>query len=152
METERLIIRKFRESDGDALYRLLSDREVMRFLEPPYSMAQSQDFLYRAALCTPPLILAVEHRNGEFVGYVIYHSYGTDAYEIGWVLHKKFWHRGYARELTGALITDARGKMGRLIIECAPAQAATAHIALQCGFHFLKSEDGCDVYCLELDG
>lgn len=62
METERLRIRRFRQADADALYRLLSDPEVMRFLEPPYTRRQAEDFLVRAGLCSPPQILAVETR------------------------------------------------------------------------------------------
>lgn len=31
-----LTIRRLRLSDAEALYRILSDRQVMRYLEPPY--------------------------------------------------------------------------------------------------------------------
>ena len=40
-----ITIRKMQSSDADALYRLLSDPEVMRCLEPPYNKAQAEAFL-----------------------------------------------------------------------------------------------------------
>ena len=35
-KTVNITIRNMRPGDADALYRLLSDPEVMRYLEPPY--------------------------------------------------------------------------------------------------------------------
>lgn len=151
METERLRIRRFRQDDADALYRLLSDPEVMHFLEPPYTRRQAKDFLVRAGLCSPPKILAVETRAGTFAGYVIWHPYGRDAWELGWVLCRDAWHKGYARELTEAFIEEARGRTRTLVLECVPAQQATRAIALQNHFVYAGREDGCHIYKLRLD-
>lgn len=45
MKENEIIIRKFQLSDLDALYHVLSDPEVMRYIEPPYSPEQTRDFL-----------------------------------------------------------------------------------------------------------
>lgn len=148
--TDRLQIRKFQAQDIDGLHRLLSDMEVMQYIEPPYSREKTAAFLKQAGLCEPPLIFAVENREGAFVGYVIYHPYDESAYELGWVLHKAYWHQGYAQELTEALIEDARCRADSLIIECAPQQSATKKIALRNGFVYEGNPDGCDVYRLRL--
>ena len=37
-----ITIRRMRPDDADALYRLLSDPAVMRYLEPPYDRAQAE--------------------------------------------------------------------------------------------------------------
>lgn len=152
METDRLVIRKFKKSDVDNLYKLLSDEDSMRYIEPPYSRERAVSFLDTAGLCDPPLILAVEDRQGNFVGYVIYHPYEKDSYEIGWILQKEHWHKGYAKELTKALIEDAKKKTKFLILECHPQQAATKRIALQNHFLYMGQEEGCDVYRLQLNG
>ena len=94
-----ITIRKMRPGDADALYRLLSDPEVMRYLEPPFDRAQTEDFLRRAGLAEPPLVYAAEE-NGGFIGYVIYHAYDAESVEIGWVLLPDYWGRGYASALT----------------------------------------------------
>ena len=59
------------EADLEPLHRLLSDPEVMRYLEPPFSREQTRAFLERAGLTPEPLILAVD--DGGFAGYVIWH-------------------------------------------------------------------------------
>ena len=69
-----ITIRRMRPDDVDALYRLLSDPAVMRYLEPPYDRAQAEVFLHTAGLAEPSLVYA---------GYVIYHAYDAESVEIG---------------------------------------------------------------------
>lgn len=125
-----ITIRNMRPGDADALYRLLSDPEVMRYLEPPYDRVQAEAFLHHAGLSEPPLVYAVEE-NGSFIGYVIYHAYDAESVEIGWVLLPEYWGRGYASALTDRLIDRARQAQKSVVLECAPAQAATRRIALK---------------------
>ena len=40
-----LSIRRMNEGDADALYGVLSDPEIMRYLEPPYSREATVQFL-----------------------------------------------------------------------------------------------------------
>lgn len=119
-----ITIRKMQSGDADALYRLLSDPEVMRHLEPPFDREQAEAFLHHAGLTEPPLVYAAE-ANGDFIGYVIYHAYDADSVEIGWVLLPEYWGRGYASALTDRLIDRARQERKSVVIECAPAQEAT---------------------------
>lgn len=151
MHTNRLTIRRFHRSDSDKLYKLISDKEVMRFLEPPYSREKSEAFLHAAGLSDNPLIYAVDDKEGNFIGYVIYHVYEEKSYEIGWVLYKQEWNKGYAQELTKLLIDDAKKKNRNLIIECLPEQIATKKIALSNGFEYCGNIDQCDVYLLKMD-
>ncbi|MEA5050579.1 MAG: GNAT family N-acetyltransferase [Oscillospiraceae bacterium] len=146
ISTERLHIRPFQQSDLHSLYQLLSDADVMQYLEPPFSEKRTAVFLDEAALCDNPLIYAVDDNNGNFVGYVIYHAYDEMAYEIGWVLGKEHWGKGYADELTQALIADAKDRTKSLVIECSPEQSATKKIALRNGFAYEGNVDGCEVY------
>ena len=134
-------------SDADALYRLLSDPMVMRYLEPPYDRAQTEVFLRRAGLAEPPLVYAVQE-DEHFIGYVIYHDYDKDSVEIGWVLFPEYWGRGYASELTDRLIRWARKARKGIVIECIPEQTATAHLATQKGFRMEGITDGLAVYRL----
>lgn len=144
-----LRIQKFERKDWEPLYELLSDGEVMRYLEPPYTLQQTEKFLGTACLSTEPLIYAVDDGNGRFIGYVIYHDYGTDGKEIGWVLKPDAWGKGYAKELTKKLIEKAQSEGKSVVIECAPEQSVTKHIAEKFGFLYTGRYDGCDVYRLE---
>ena len=35
-----------------------------------------------------------------FIGYVIYHTYDETSMELGWVLDRKEWGKGYASAIT----------------------------------------------------
>ena len=86
-------IRKMTVSDLESLYNLLSNSEVMHYLEAPYTNEQTEKFLLRAGLSKTPLIYAVE-KDEDFIGYVIYHDYDSESVEIGWVLEPDFWGKG----------------------------------------------------------
>lgn len=140
-------IRRMQSSDADALYRLLSDPLVMRYLELPYDWAQTEAFLRHAGLAESPLVYAVQE-GGDFIGYVIYHDYDESSVEIGWVLFPNYWGRGYASELTDRLISWARKARKGIVIECVPEQTATVHLAVQKGFQADGIVGGLAVYRL----
>ena len=142
-----ITIRKMQSSDADALYRMLSDPEVMRYLEPPYGRAQAEAFLHHAGLAAQPLVYAVEADNS-FIGYVIYHAYDEESVEIGWVILREYWGRGYASALTDQLICRARQAQKDVVIECVPAQKATIRIAIKRGFHYCGTREGLAIYRL----
>ena len=139
-------IRKFNGLDYEPLCCLLSDPEVMRYLEPLYSRERTGAFL-QAALSDHPPVYAVEVE-GRFIGYVIYHAYDQDSIEIGWVLFPECWGKGYASELTKQMIDMARKGGKSLVIECNPGQEATKHIAMKHGFSWSEKRDGLEIYRL----
>lgn len=140
-----LTIRRMRRDDLAPLHALLSDSEVMRFIEPVFTLEKTLLFLESAGLCTDPLIFAVED-GGDFAGYVIYHSYDETSMELGWVLSRAVWGRGYAQELTARLAAMAHAEGKSAVIECAPAQETTRHIAQKSGFVYTGMSDGCCVF------
>ncbi len=133
------------ENDLDPLYKLLSDPRVMLYLEPPYDREKTREFLIRAGLSEPPLVYSVD-KDGGFIGYVIYHDYDEDSVEIGWVLYPDHWRKGYASRLTALLKHRAISEGKQAVIECAPGQSATRHIAEKCGFDYEGRIDGLDVF------
>lgn len=146
MITERLKIRKFTNNDLTELYNLLSDEDVMKFIEPPFSWEKTVNFLNSVALIDPPLIYAVEDFSQKFIGYVIFHEYDNDSFELGWILNKRYWGKGYANELTKAFIKRSSYIGKNLIIECAPNQENSKRIAMKNNFEFLGESDGCSVF------
>ena len=141
-------IRKMEEHDLGPLYELLSNEQVMRYLEPPYSKEKTMRFLERAGLSDPPLIYAVE-QDGLFIGYVIFHDYDETGMEIGWVLHPKYWGNGVASALTEQLVERSRELKKQPVIECVLEQEITRHLALKFGFEYEGSKDGVDVFRLK---
>ena len=146
LETPRLLVRDLMEDDAPALHAVLSDPEVMRCLEPPFTPAQTRDFIRRAGLCNPPLVYAViEKRSGALIGHLIWHPWDEGAMELGWVLRRDRWGRGYASELTEALLARADRD---LVLECSPQQTATRHIAARFGFVRTGTNGELEVYRL----
>lgn len=144
-----LRIRRFEKSDLQSLYELLSDEEVMRYIEPPFTLEKTRGFLENAGLTDDPLIYAVEDESSTFIGYVIYHDYDNNSKEIGWILCKRFWRKGFAQALTEILIQKAKADGKSAVIECTPEQEATKHIAEKFEFNYVGLIDGCDVYKLD---
>ena len=144
-QTERLRVEPFRPEDWEALYPILSDPEVMRHIEPPFTPEQTRAFLREAG----ELVYAV--RLGEnLAGQLIFHPLGAD-WELGWILGRQFWGRGLASELTAGAIEYAREQnIPGLVIEFDPEQAASRRIAQNCGFQYRGLEDGLEVWRLAL--
>ena len=137
-----MIIRKMIKSDAQDLYEVLSDPDVMKYIEPPYSMDQTEQFIKDYGLCDPPSVFAAENDAGEFVGYVIFHEYDTNSMEIGWLLKKKHWGKGYATALTSELLERTKELGKSAVIECDPEQDITKKIAIRAGLDFKGIEDG----------
>lgn len=150
-EKAELQIRKMTSNDFVFLHRLLSDPEVMKHLEPPFSEAKTKGFLEEAGLCEPAQVYAVDLQS-HFIGYVIYHPYDEAAMEIGWVLFPEYWGKGYASKITKILIEKAKNEQKSVVIECVPQQAASKRIAENHGFAYCGNADGLDVYKLNFEG
>ena len=140
-------IRKMTVSDLGSLYNLLSNSEVMYYLEAPYTKEQTEQFLLRAGLSKTPLIYVVEKDN-DFIGYVIYHDYDSESVEIGWVLEPDFWGKGIASYLTSRMIEKARNAGKQVVIECLPEQTSSIRIAEKYGFQNCGMIDGLMIYRL----
>ncbi|MDO5137636.1 MAG: GNAT family N-acetyltransferase [Oscillospiraceae bacterium] len=146
-----LSIRKMNKGDLEPLYRLLSDSKVMQYLEPPFSPEKTGQFLRSAGLSESPLIYAAD-KDGEFIGYVIFHRYDDRSDEIGWVLYPEQWGKGYASQLTEQLVSRSFSSGRDLVIECSPDQEVSRHIADKYGFEYEGVSDGLCVYRLKRDG
>lgn len=143
LETARLRVRRFTPADVDALFTVLSDPEVMQYIEAPFSLQSTKTFVETCGLCEPPLVYAVvEKPSREVIGHLIFHLYGKTSYELGWVLRRDRWGHGYVQELTAAVIDFAQKEgIGELVIECAPGQRASRRLAEKNGFHLTGETD-----------
>lgn len=143
IETKRCRIRQFKESDTDELYLILSNPKVMEYIEEPFTLEDTKDFLYKNALSYPPRVFALEYKeNKKLIGHIIFHKYDKESYEIGFILNQNYWGCGIANEVTKALIDYAKTKnIHSLIIECDKRQLATQKIAKNNNFKLISSEN-----------
>ena len=152
LKTERCILRSLTLLDAEDMYAVLSDREVMQYIEKPFDMDRTVSFIRETGMCEPPLVYAIIWREtGRLIGHAIFHAYDASAMEIGWILNRRYWGRGIADELTRALVDKARTmKMESCVIECDARQAASRYIAVKNGFVHEGTEDGLEIYRLRL--
>ena len=105
LETERLILRIFNENDAKDAYEYLSDEIVMKYMEPIMAYEKVISFIKNAGIKNN-LILAIELKNnGKLIGHLIFHEYeNKKVYELGWIINKNFWNKGYAKEASIEII------------------------------------------------
>ena len=140
LETERLVLRAFRESDTDAYAEMLADPEVMRFLGKPMSRAEAWRnmamMLGHWRLRGYGFWAVEEREGGEMVGRVgCWRPEGWPGLEVGWTLRRRFWGRGYATEAARASVEYAFAelKQTRVISLIAPDNAASIRVGLRLG-------------------
>lgn len=106
-QTERLILRPWRDDDAPAFARMNADPRVMRYFPAPLSRQQSDDLLasLRQRMAANGFGLwAVEARaSGDFIGMVGLNRPGIampfgEGVEIGWRLAREYHGCGYACE------------------------------------------------------
>lgn len=110
IETERLILRGWREGDAPAFAAMMADAEVARFLTAsltPLSSAMAwRDmalFIGHWALRGYGLFAVEEKESGAFVGRVgAWQPECWVGFELGWGLARPYWGRGYALEAARA--------------------------------------------------
>ena len=152
LTTERCLIRNMLMKDAEDLYQVLSDERVMMYVEQPFDMERTKNFIQSAGLCEPPLVYAIVWRmTGKVIGHAIFHSYEKNDYEIGWILNKDYWGMGIADEVTKGLINSARDLgVESCIIECDERQIASQKIAIKNGFAYEGRSDNLERYRLVL--
>lgn len=113
IETPRLILRHFHESDLEDLHAILSDAETMRFSEPPYDIDRTREFLRTFCIGKKGALAAELRDTGRAIGYILFHACEQpDEREIGWFFNRAYWGLGYAHEACDALIRHAFSRMG----------------------------------------
>lgn len=152
IDTERCVMRKLTLDDANDLHEVLSNEEVMQYIEPTFNLEQTREFIQDAGLCEPPRVYALEWKEtGKVIGHVIFHLYEEDSYEVGWILNRNYWGKGIADEITKALVEYVKGtKAKSCVIECDAEQEASKRLALKNGFIFEGEDDVCEVYRLRL--
>ncbi|HOP11427.1 MAG TPA: GNAT family protein [Oscillospiraceae bacterium] len=124
METQRLIIRRFRPEDGADLFDYLSREEVVRF-EPYGVVSREQAERAAARRAEDETFWAVckkEKDGGKLIGNIYMAKQEFDTWELGYVFNSDFWGKGYAYETAKALMNSVFINQGahRIIAKCNP--------------------------------
>ncbi len=104
-ETERLIVRRFRQADAEGFFRLNGDSEVVKYIRPVKSKAECGIFLaenirlyHEGSLIGRYAVLDKE--NQAFIGsYAFLYLKGEADIHTGYALIRDAWGKGFATEL-----------------------------------------------------
>ena len=120
LETSRLILREMSLDDLDFVAEMLAHPEVMRYYPKCYSRDEAETWtqrqMNRYARHGHGLWLALEKATGLPVGQVgllIQNVAGVEEKEVGYLVHRPFWRRGFATEAALACLNCAFDVFGR---------------------------------------
>ncbi len=109
LETERLYLRRLTQDDFDNLCRTLQDEQAMYAYEGAFSDAEVQEWLDRQLARYETygfgLWAVILKETGEFVGQcglTMQPWKGREVLEIGYLLEREHWHKGYCTEAAKA--------------------------------------------------
>ena len=125
IRTERLLMRRWRDSDRTPFAALNADPEVMRYFPAPQDRAESdrsidrfeQRFDQQGFGLWALEVLAA----GDFIGFTGLNPMpdsvpGAGDQEVGWRLARHAWHRGYATEAARAALDVGLIRLGLPVI------------------------------------
>ncbi|MDX2219440.1 MAG: GNAT family N-acetyltransferase [Burkholderiales bacterium] len=114
LDTARLRLRLYRESDLDVFADMHGDPVTMQYIGEGKALTRAETWRFLAAglghwALRGYGMFAVTHREtGEVLGRCgFYHPDGWPGFEIGWLFHRKHWGRGYATEAAAAALDHA---------------------------------------------
>ena len=120
-ETDRLILRKYKDSDLNDLFDYLSNPRVVEF-EPykPMTMEEVKNNL-KWRISTDEMIAVELKSNQKMIGNIYLGKRDFDSLEIGFVFNESYWKNGYAQESCEKLIELAfNNGIHRIFAECDP--------------------------------
>jgi RimJ/RimL family protein N-acetyltransferase len=142
LETERLVLRWFREDDLEEFAHICRDAEVMRFLGDGRPMTEMEVWRQMATFMGHWYfrgygIWAVEEKQtGKVVGRIGFmNPVGWPGFELGWTLGRESWGKGFATEGAQRALEYAFTEMDRdLVISLiAPENVASIRVAERLG-------------------
>ena len=142
LETDRLALRELCLEDLDFVATMLADPEVMRFYPKCYSREESTGWierqLERYSRDGHGLWLVLERETGQpvaQVGLTVQQVDGRPQPEVGYLVHRPFWRRGFASEAAAATRDHAFGALGlpRVISLIRPENLPSQGVARRVG-------------------
>ncbi|MEZ5427363.1 MAG: GNAT family N-acetyltransferase [Pyrinomonadaceae bacterium] len=145
LETERLFLRPFEESDADAVFEMRRDEEIMRFIRQPQTkrdeslnwikMISQRWETERIGFCG-----VFEKATGDFVGWCgLWQLKETGEIEVGYALAKAFWGNGYATEAARRMLEYGFETLGleKIVAVASPENRSSQNVMKRLGMEFI---------------
>jgi len=145
LETERLVVRPWQPDDRSAFAAIMSDPEVTRYVHggKPYTEEEVDAWFVRQArqlaehgVCMGALI---EKSTGRVAGLAGTQPLGTTGnFEIGWILARDAWGRGFATEVGAAAMRHVLETLAhpRVVAIIDPGNEPSKRVAARLGMQY----------------
>ena len=155
MQTERLILRPWREDDAESLFKYASDPVVgPRAGWPPHRSVEDSRNIILTVLSEPETYAVVLKDSGEVVGSIGFHrkdlAEKPDEYELGYWIGRPFWGRGLIPEASRAMLRHAFLELGMKRIWCGyyDGNENSRRVQEKLGFVYHHTTEGIEVSLL----
>lgn len=148
IETERLILRRYKESDIDAMYEIITDKRLSKFIKFPDLTKEEEllcikKWIMEADLSRKEKWVIETKDSHEIVGnidvnrVVEKHNYCN----VGYTIRYDYWGNGYASEALKAVSNHLLNDSGFYLVECSCNELNTqsSRVMEKAGF----KKDGC---------
>lgn len=140
--TERLAFRAPELADGDALFALMNDFDIVKFLTSvpwPYTRQDADAYIERARARRSEnkahFYLILDRSTGQPVGTIDLHFDPEETARFGYWFAKSVWGHGYASESLVAVLDFGFGSLGlkRIWGAAMPENPASIRVMEKCG-------------------
>ena len=152
LETERLILRPWREDDAEELYKYASDPEIGPPAGwPPLTSVENSRDIIRAVLSAPETYAVCLKENGNPIGSIGFHRRDLategDEYELGYWIGKPFWGQGLIPEASREMLRYAFEDLGMNRIWCGyyDGNEKSCRVQEKLGFVYQRRTEGIEV-------
>ena len=126
MQTDRLILRHWKETDAESLYDFAKDPRVgLPAGWPPHRSVEESREIIKNVLCSPECYAICLREDGIPIGTIELKRKGStdmtdrdDECELGYCLHPAFWGRGYMPEAGREVLRHAFEELGMRAVWC----------------------------------
>ena len=134
IRTHRLTLRPLEARDAPALHKVFSNPQAMRYFSDPHPELAETEIWVRNSLAGLPgqtLEFVLDHK-----GTVIGKAGIWDAPELGFLLHPRFWGKGFMAEALSALIPHFFQQMSleKITADVDPRNTASLSLLNRMGF------------------
>lgn len=147
LETERLLIRKFEDSDVDGVHLMRSDPAVMKYIRETLK-ERSESASWMKAISARwesdgiGYCGLVEKTTGEFAGWCgLWQVPETGEIEVGYAIARSNWGTGYATEAAEAVVGHGFSALGldHIVALAYPENAASINVMGKLGMTYVET-------------